>query len=123
MIKEAGATLLDAAAQRLLTFWAVKTALLLEPAIRQLRPGERAVEGYMASEVELAYMWRHSEPPPRSMVWLGSFDCEHSKPLIYEPSSAVLPTADGCRVEGHLATFTLGYVAFQVFTVHFLAAE
>jgi hypothetical protein len=105
MIREAQTALLDAAAQRLLSFWAVKTALLLEPALRQLHPGERPVEGYVASEVQLAYLWRHSKPPPRSMAWLGSFDCEHGKPLIYEPSSAVLPTADGSHVEGHLATW------------------
>jgi hypothetical protein len=42
---------------------------------------------------------------------------------MYEPSGAELPTADGSPLAGHLATFTLGYVAFQVFTIDFLAAE
>ena len=68
-------------------------------------------------------MWRYKEPPPRSMVWLGCWDCENSKPVAYEPSSAVLPTSDGAEVAGHLATFILGYVAFQVFSVNFLSAE
>jgi len=123
MAVERQPVVLDAAAQRLVAFWAVKTTLLLELALRQMYPGERSVEGYAPSEVELAYMWRYGMPPPRSMVWLGSWDCEKSKPVVYEPSSAVLPTADSSPVAGHLATFTLGYVAFQVFTVDFLAAE
>jgi hypothetical protein len=46
-----------------------------------------------------------------------------NNPVCYEPSSAILPTADSLPVEGHLTTFTLGYVAFQVFSVDFLAAE
>ena len=115
--------LLDAAAQRLAAFWGVKTALLLELAIRQMHPGQRPVEGYAASSVELAYMRTYTKPPPLSMVWLGCYDCEQTKPVCYEPSSAVLPTADGSPVVGHFATFTLGYVVFQVFTVDFLAAE
>jgi hypothetical protein len=108
--------------QKLLGLWAVKT-VLLERALRQIHPGGRAIEGYWASDVELAYMWRHNAPPPRSMVWIGAYDCENQKPLIYHPSSAVLPTRDGARVEGHFTTFTMGYVAFQVFSVDFLAAE
>src|SRR6266566_472168 len=123
MAVERQPAVLDAAAQRLAAFWAVKTVLLLELAFRQMYPGERPVAGYAPSEVELAYMWRYSVPPPRSMVWLGCWDCQKSKPVVYEPSSAVLPTADGDPVAGHLATSTLGYIAFQVFTVDFLAAE
>lgn len=42
---------------------------------------------------------------------------------MYAPSSAPLPTADGAPVEGHFTTFALGYTAFQVFTVDFIAAE
>lgn len=116
-------TVLDIAAQRLSAFWAAKTVFLLELALRQMHAGERAVEGYVASEVELGWMRTHNEPHWRTMVWLGSYDCEKSKPVVYEPSSAVLPTADGVPVVGHLATFTLGYVAFQVFSVDFVEAE
>jgi hypothetical protein len=116
-------THLDPAAQRLVALWAAKTVLLFELAIRQTHPTERRVEGYAPSEVELAYMWRYKKPPPRSMIWLGCWDCQQEKPVTYEPSSAALPTADGTEVAGHLATFALGYVAFQVFSVDFLAAE
>jgi hypothetical protein len=42
---------------------------------------------------------------------------------MYEPSSAPLPTADGSPVAGHFATFALGYVGVQVFTVDFVAAD
>ena len=48
--------ILDAADQRLLAFWAVKTVFLLEMALRQMHAGERAIEGYLASDVELAWM-------------------------------------------------------------------
>lgn len=117
------ATTLDPAAQGLIALWAAKTVLLFELAVRQMYPTEPRIEGYAPSEVELAYMWRHKKPPPRSMVWLGCWDCQNSKPVAYEPSAALLPTSDGAEVAGHLATFTLGYVAFQVFSVDFLAAE
>ena len=62
-------------------------------------------------------MFANLEPPPRSMVWLGCWDCQREVPVNYAPSSAPLPTRDGKPVEGHFATFTLGYAAFQVFTV------
>jgi len=68
-------------------------------------------------------MFAELEPPPRSMVWLGCWDCQREVPLNYAPSSAPLRTRDGQPVEGHFATFTLGYVAFQVFTVDFTAAD
>jgi len=114
---------LDAAAQALLSLWAAKTCLLLELAVRQMYAGKRLVEGYQATAQELAWLRQKSEPPPRSMVWLGYWDCQKSAPVNYEPSSAVLPTADGAVLAGHLTTFSLGFVAFQVFTVDFLAAE
>ncbi len=114
---------LDPAAQKLLALWAVKTALPLELAIRQKYQGRRTVEGYLASPPELAWMWKHNEPPPRSMVWLGCWDCEQAVPVNYEPSTAPVPTAHGQPVPGHLTTFTLGYAAFQIFTTDFVAAE
>jgi len=123
MAVERQPAVLDPAAQRLLALWAAKTAFLLELAIRQMYPSDPRIEGYAPSEVELAYMWRHKVPPPRSMVWMGCFHCSNSKPAAYEPAAAVLPTADGAEVAGHLATFTLGYVAFQVFSVDFVAAD
>jgi hypothetical protein len=114
---------LDPAAQELLALWAVKTSLLLELAIRQNPRDVRTVKGYQATAQELAWMWARNEPPPRSMVWLGAWDCQREVPVNYEPSSAGLPTADGIPVTGHLTTFTLGFVVFQVFTVDFVAAE
>jgi hypothetical protein len=110
-------------AQKLLALWAVKTSLLLELAIRQNPSDPRAVKGYEATTQEFAWMWAHNEPPPRSMVWLGAWDCQREVPVNYEPSSAPLPTADGAPVVGHLTTLTLGFVILQVFTVDFLAAE
>jgi hypothetical protein len=114
---------LDPAAQKLLAFWAVKTTFMVELAIHQNYQGRRTVQGYLPTQLELAWMRTRGEPPPRSMVWLGAWDCQQEIPVHYEPSSAPLPTQDGTPVTGHLATLTLGYAAFQVFTVDFLAAE
>jgi len=100
-----------------------ETGLLLELAVRQMYQGQRAVEGYLATTQELAWLWAKNEPPPLSMLWLGCWDCQRAVPVNYEPSGAALPTADGVPVAGHLTTFTLGFVAFQVFTVDFLAAK
>jgi hypothetical protein len=123
MAVEAKPTVLDAAAQALVALWAVKTVLLLELAMRQRYPGSRSVEGYAATSQELAWLRERGEPPPRSMVWLACWDCQRSTPVNYEPSTADLPATDGSHVAGHLTTFTLGFVAFQVFTLDFIEAE
>jgi hypothetical protein len=115
--------IVDAAAQRLVAFWATKTVLLLELALRQMLPGLRPVEGYVPSQAELAWMRQHNKPHWRTMVWLGCYDCEKFKRVVYEPSAATLRGADGAIVPAHMATFALGYLAFQVFSVDFLAAE
>jgi hypothetical protein len=96
---------------------------MVELAFRQNYHEHRTIEGYLPSELELAWLRTHNEPPPRSMVWLGAWDCQRAVPVNYEPSSAPLPTKDGAPVTGHLTTLTLGFAAFQVFTVDFLAAE
>ena len=61
--------ILDAAAQALLAFWAVKTVMLLELAIRQNFPGRRAIEGYVATGPELA--WLRRGPSRRLGRWSG----------------------------------------------------
>lgn len=97
--------------------------LLLELAFCQMYPASRPTERYQASQPEFAWLRAKSEPPPRSLVWLGCWDCQQSTPVRYAPSSALLPTPVGSQVDGHFATFTLGYVAFQVFTVDYVAAD
>jgi hypothetical protein len=116
-------TTLNPANQKLLAFWAVKTAFMLELAFRQNHHDRRPIKGYLPTELELAWMWANSEPPPRSKIWLGAWDCQREVPVNYEPSGAPLPTGDGTPLTGHLTTFTLGFAAFQVFTVDFLAAD
>jgi hypothetical protein len=115
-------TTLGAAEQALVSFWAIKTAFLLELAFRQKYPN-RAFKGYAASEPEMAWLRQNDEPPPRAMVWLGCWDCRREVPVRYEPSRALLPTADGTELTGHLATLTLGFVALQVYSVNFVRAE
>jgi hypothetical protein len=123
MMLSAERTKLDPAAQALLATWAVKTVYLFELAIRQHYPDARPTAGYVATEQELAWLRAKREPPPRSLVWLTCWDCQAAAPVTYEPSVAALPTGDGRYLAGHMTTFALGYVAFQVFTVDFVAAE
>jgi hypothetical protein len=123
MAVECRRTRLDANAQRMLATWAVKTAFLVELALRQQHSGARSVEGYLASPPEMAWLFAKLEPPPRSLAWLGCWDCQRESPFRYGPSGAPLVTADGVPVAGHFATFTLGFVAFQVFTVDFETAD
>lgn len=123
MAVSAKPTTLGPKAQALLALWATKTVLMLERALRQIYPDRRPIRGYIASAQEFAWIRANNEPPPRSLVWLGCWDCRQETPLMYEPSAAGLPTADGAVVTGHLTTFALGFVAFQVFTVDFIAAE
>ena len=40
-----------------------------------------------------------------------------------QPAGAELQTSDGDPVTGHFTTYTLGFVAFQVLTVDYVAAE
>ena len=123
MITTATPTTLDAASQALLATWAVKTVLLFELAMRQKYPSSRLTEGYRASTAELAWLWAENRPPPRALVWLACWDCRSSTAVMYEPSEAVLPAADGRPVTGHLTTLAVGFVALQVFTVDFVAAD
>jgi hypothetical protein len=115
--------ILGAAEQRQVALWATKTVLLLELALRQMQPGLRPVEGYAPSEPELAWMRRHNEPHWRTMVWLGCYDCEKYRRVVYEPSSTAVRGADGVIVSAHLTTFSLGYLAFQVHSIDFVQAE
>jgi hypothetical protein len=122
MAFQAKPTVLDAAQQALLSFWAVKTVFLLELAFQQKYP-HRAVGGYVASAAEMRWLREEGTPPPESIVWLAWWDCERQVPVRYEPSGAHLPTSDGSEIAAHVATFSLGFVAFQVFSVDFAAAR
>lgn len=117
---------LDADAQELLAFWAVKTVLLVQLAFRQMYGRRQDLTGYNPTSQELAWLWAERRPPPRSLVWLGAWDCQREGEACrvnFEPSEAPLPTADGVAVAGDMTTFAVGYVVFQVFTVDYIAAE
>ena len=34
---------------------------------------------------EEAWLWKQRTPPPKSLVWLACFDCQHSLAVTYEP--------------------------------------
>jgi hypothetical protein len=123
MMLTAKSTKIDQQEQKDLATWAIKTSYLLEFAVRQHYPESRPHLGYPASEPELAWLWAKQTPPPRSLVWLGCWDCRRTTPVMYEPSSTQLPGQDGHMVTGHLTTLALGFVVFQVFTVNFVFAD
>jgi hypothetical protein len=111
---------LDAGAQAMLAFWAVKTVLLVQLAFRQMYGSRRELRGYDPASQLFAWLWASRQPPPRSMVWLSAWDCQQADEACrvnFEPSEAPPPTADGVPVAGDMTTITLGYVVFQVFTV------
>jgi hypothetical protein len=128
---------LDLARQRQLAAWAIKTVYLLELASRQRYPGTRATEGYQPSSSEMGWLLAQLEqrpakliaPPPRSMVWLGCWNCKAPSPanrasmVHYAPSTAPLPTPEGGEVVGQFTTLAVGFVVFQVFTVDYVEAE
>jgi len=130
MARHTKPTVLDRDSQRLLAAWAVKTVYLLELAVRQQYPGTRLVEGYEPSIAEIGWLLdqlerrpaAQIEPPPRSMVWLARWDCRELSVVNYAPSSAALPTPNSGEVVGQFTTLALGFVAFQVFTVDYVAA-
>jgi hypothetical protein len=68
-------------------------------------------------------MRANDKPHWRTMVWIGSYDCERYNCVLYEPSAAAIHGDDGAVVPAHLAAFALGYLAFQVFSVDFVQAE
>jgi hypothetical protein len=43
--------------------------------------------------------------------------------MNYEPSGAPVPVPQREPLNGHLTSFTLGYVAFQVFSIDFVLAD
>ncbi len=123
MIKTAKSAMLNRTQQELIATWATKTVWLLELAARQMFPEGWRVPGYVATQPEFAYFWAEKKPPPRALVWLGCWDCQSRTPLMYQPAMATVPTADGTELVGHLTTLAIGYVALQVFSVDFVAAD
>jgi hypothetical protein len=63
------------------------------------------------------------------MVWLACWDGMPGSTLgggsmvNYAPSSAPLPAVHGGQVAGQFATLSVGFTAFQVFTVDYVEAE
>jgi hypothetical protein len=119
MALEARKTEINPSEQALLATWATKTALLFEFAARQHYSGARPYEGYEASEAEMAWLIERLEPPPRSRVWLGAFDARNVINSRHEACLIHLPNS----LDAHVTTLTVGYVAFQVYTINYVEAD
>ena len=119
MAVSASPATLSPASQKLLATWAVKTVLLLELAFRQMYPARQA-EGYQASQPEFAWLRASTEPPPRSLVWLGCWDCQQAIPVGTRPPARRCPHRTTARSRGtsppspwdtSRSVFTVDYVA------------
>jgi hypothetical protein len=69
---------LDASAQAMLAFWAVKTVLVVQLAFRQMYGSRHELKRYDPASQLLAWLWAKRQPPPLSMVWLGAWDCHQA---------------------------------------------
>ena len=109
--------------QRDLARWAIVKILLLELSMRQQHSRRRTNLGYSPSPAELAWLATHSDPPPRSRVWLGAFDAGGQ---VATSTQAMLLTAGGGPhgpLPSHVTTMTLGYVLIQVFSIDYVIAD
>ena len=115
---------LDSQQQVLLATWAIKTIFLLELAWLQMYPASRPFTGYTASEAELAWLFSHKTPPPRSRVWIGAFDAENRHATSHISQGLAIRN-DGLQsnIPCHLSVASFGFVAFQVFSVDYVAAD
>jgi hypothetical protein len=125
MLLNCGSVTLDGIMQRDLARWAVIKVLLLERAMRQQGDRHRSTAGYEPSEAELAWLYAHPDPPPRSRVWLGAFDARRHVLATTEARNITsMPSPSGRPlIAAHLTTLTLGYVLLQVFSTDFIRAD
>jgi hypothetical protein len=125
MLTNQHGTDLDLTQQRDLARWAAMKVLLQEHSMRQQHPGLRTSPGYVPTEPELAWLYTHDDPPPRSKVWLGAFDAAGRIAVTTQArlvQSAPVP-GGGSPVPGHMTTLTVGCVLLQVFTTNFVLAD
>jgi hypothetical protein len=86
--------------------WATKIALLLELSLTWTNRG-----GYVPPD-HLSWLHDHRSPPPDTQVWLGAVDAENHL-IFWSATSRWGFSRDAPK--GYVATFTIGYVLFQVF--------
>ncbi len=96
--------------------WAIKTALLLELALSEVRGSAFAP----ASHFE--WLYEHHTPPPGCAVWTFAVQIAApppSKSLLAWTTAGVLVPRSLVVPKAYLATFTIGFVGFQVFGPEF----
>jgi hypothetical protein len=96
--------------RRLVATWAVKTALMLELALRYWRTPSFSPHSHFC----WLYERRDSlEPPLGCRVWIFGNDRDARTPTTCVAMVLALPT--GHPPTAYLATFTIGFMGFQVF--------
>lgn len=106
--------ILDPSQRRVTATWAIKTALLLELALAEYRG-----EGF-APASHFEWIFENRTPPPGCGVWMFCVDIREVTPgrSLYSWTKALHlnppPLSGPTAPQGYLATFTAGYIGFQV---------
>jgi hypothetical protein len=104
--------------RQLVAAWAVKTALMIELALREQR------EPSFAPESHFRWLFEHRdklEPPPGCRVWLFGNDRDPQAPTT--SGAMVLSSPTDYPPRAYLSTFTIGFMGFQVFGADVLAED
>jgi hypothetical protein len=99
---------LHASGQRILTKWAIKTALMLE---QLWPPDNRSIE-----PLHYRHLYENGAPLPGTRVWISSYDATQAALAAvtgFEVAVIDRPFPAGRNV--FIWTFTIGPIAFQVF--------
>jgi len=99
---------LDPSDQEKVACWAVKTALMLELALRHARGANYAPESHFE------WLYANRSVPPNCRVWIFGVDVHNATPIWTLASTFSDPGVSPPAEAGYLATFTAGYVGFQV---------
>ena len=94
--------------QRTIATWAAKTAMVLEATIRD--PAHRLYNGDECEQLRL-----HSAIPDRSLLWLGRVA---ESGLFASGTHVWLQDNFAKPCDGQVSTFSVGYLAFQILTIH-----
>jgi len=109
-----GPIFLDVGEQEFVALWIVKSALLLELAVRFTDPGHFCPVPMSAFH----WLWLHKAPPPRATVWIGATGPQPGEePRAAYFSNQPVSPADGHGLVGNVITFVYGNLLVKTFVV------
>jgi hypothetical protein len=109
-----GPIYLDAVEQEFVGLWVVKSALLLELAMRFTSPGHFCPVPSSA----FRWLWLHKTPPPRATAWIGATGPQTGEEprAAYFSNQPVAPPV-GQKLVGNVITFVYGNLLLKAFVV------